>query len=220
VRVVVSLAGLLLLGTLAPAANDPAADCPPAGFERMTCLLAAARARPACGPRSFERKLDGVLRRVGALADRAERLVNHGRVRPAANALGRVDRRLLAFDTRAQLLTFRGTLDQPCGTAVDAMLTRLRDTARALRDGTAPTTTTTTTAATATTTLGTVPATTVTVTTTSTSTTLACGNGRLDPGEQCDGTNLFGRTCKDLGFVGGTLACTPNCLFDNRGCHE
>ena len=133
-----------------------------------------------------------------------------GRLRPARGTLGRVVRRLEAFDVRSQVLAFRGTLAAPCAADVDAVLTGLRDTANALRDGNATTTTTTTAA----------PATTVTTaTTTSTTTVPTCGNGRLDPGEECDGTNLFGRTCKDLGFVGGTLACM-NCIFDNRGCHE
>jgi len=54
--------------------------------------------------------------------------------------------------------------------------------------------------------------------TTTTTTLPSCGNGRLDPGEQCDGTDLFGRDCATLGFTGGTLACQPDCLFDTRHC--
>lgn len=47
-----------------------------------------------------------------------------------------------------------------------------------------------------------------------------CGNGVLDPGEECDGTNLDEMTC---GLVvptrpGGTLACTPTCSFDTALC--
>lgn len=45
-----------------------------------------------------------------------------------------------------------------------------------------------------------------------------CGNGRIDQGEACDGDQLDGRTCESLGYTGGTLACTSNCLFDFRGC--
>src|SRR5262245_33410853 len=46
-----------------------------------------------------------------------------------------------------------------------------------------------------------------------------CGNGRIDPGEQCDGTNLNGATCTSLGFTnGGTLACTASCDFNLSGC--
>jgi hypothetical protein len=44
-----------------------------------------------------------------------------------------------------------------------------------------------------------------------------CGNGGLDPGEQCDGSNLDGQTCQSLGFGGGTLACS-NCAFDTSRC--
>ena len=35
-----------------------------------------------------------------------------------------------------------------------------------------------------------------------------CGNGVLDPGEQCDGVDgVSGKTCKDLGYSGGTRSC-------------
>ena len=46
-----------------------------------------------------------------------------------------------------------------------------------------------------------------------------CGNGIIDPGEQCDGTNLAGFTCASLGFTGGVLACDPNfCTYDTSAC--
>lgn len=47
-----------------------------------------------------------------------------------------------------------------------------------------------------------------------------CGNGALDPGEQCDGANLNGADCLTLmqGFVGGTLACAGNCTLNTSGC--
>jgi Protein of unknown function (DUF1566) len=46
-----------------------------------------------------------------------------------------------------------------------------------------------------------------------------CGNGMIDPGEQCDGTNLNGATCTSLGFTnGGTLSCTASCDFNLSGC--
>ncbi|MFV8756684.1 hypothetical protein ACNOYE_39575 [Nannocystaceae bacterium ST9] len=50
----------------------------------------------------------------------------------------------------------------------------------------------------------------------------ACGNGQvdLDQGEQCEGAQLDGKSCLDLGFAGGTLACTPGCLFDTSGCAQ
>ena len=50
-----------------------------------------------------------------------------------------------------------------------------------------------------------------------------CGNGGLEPGEECDGTNLGGESCTTLGFRGGTLICgefeeIPLCLFDTKEC--
>lgn len=47
-----------------------------------------------------------------------------------------------------------------------------------------------------------------------------CGNGTLDAGEQCDGTNLGGGTCLSLGFAGGTLACAPDCTYDTSNCTQ
>lgn len=47
----------------------------------------------------------------------------------------------------------------------------------------------------------------------------ACGNGVQEFLEQCDGTDLGGKTCSDfLGFIGGTLACTSSCRYDTSGC--
>lgn len=47
----------------------------------------------------------------------------------------------------------------------------------------------------------------------------ACGNGVIDDGEQCDGGNLGGFSCTDLGYSGGTLACDPvTCTYDASGC--
>jgi len=45
-----------------------------------------------------------------------------------------------------------------------------------------------------------------------------CGNGVLDPGEQCDGSDLGGETCQSQGFVGGTLSCSASCAFDTSAC--
>jgi hypothetical protein len=46
----------------------------------------------------------------------------------------------------------------------------------------------------------------------------SCGNGRVDAGEQCDGTALNGATCMSQGFGAGTLRCRTNCTFDTTGC--
>jgi len=47
-----------------------------------------------------------------------------------------------------------------------------------------------------------------------------CGNGIIESGEICDGTDLGGETCISLGFESGTLACqTDNCEnFDTKAC--
>ncbi len=48
-----------------------------------------------------------------------------------------------------------------------------------------------------------------------------CGNGVLDPGEECDGTNLDGASCSSLYPTtrpGGDLACNANCTFDTTDC--
>ncbi len=50
-----------------------------------------------------------------------------------------------------------------------------------------------------------------------------CGNGRIDPGEECDGRNLRGYQCTDQGFMGGSLACNPpgsdnECHYDTSHC--
>jgi len=45
-----------------------------------------------------------------------------------------------------------------------------------------------------------------------------CGNDVIDPGEQCDQSNLNGKTCADVGFKYGTLKCGANCQFDTSGC--
>jgi len=47
-----------------------------------------------------------------------------------------------------------------------------------------------------------------------------CGNGTLDPGEDCDGVNLGGASCAGLGLGSGTLACTSDCNFDTSSCTD
>ena len=41
------------------------------------------------------------------------------------------------------------------------------------------------------------------------------GDGKV---EQCDGTDLNGQTCVNLGWEGGTLACNSTCGFDTSSC--
>jgi hypothetical protein len=47
-----------------------------------------------------------------------------------------------------------------------------------------------------------------------------CGNGRLDPGEMCDGSNLSGETCASLFGQSstGTLRCSASCAFATSEC--
>ena len=45
-----------------------------------------------------------------------------------------------------------------------------------------------------------------------------CGNATIDAGEDCDGPNLGGQSCPSLGYLSGTLACTPSCEFDTSSC--
>ena len=45
-----------------------------------------------------------------------------------------------------------------------------------------------------------------------------CGNGQIDPGELCDGSQLNNATCSLLGYSGGNLACSSGCQFDVSSC--
>jgi hypothetical protein len=46
-----------------------------------------------------------------------------------------------------------------------------------------------------------------------------CGDGAVSIGEQCDGTELNGFTCTDLGYSSGELACDPvTCTYDASAC--
>lgn len=45
-----------------------------------------------------------------------------------------------------------------------------------------------------------------------------CGNGKVEPGEECDGPDLAQQTCGSLGYQGGTLFCAEDCRFDRSGC--
>ena len=50
--------------------------------------------------------------------------------------------------------------------------------------------------------------------------TAECGNNITDEGEQCDGTDLGGKTCQDVGdYDSGTLGCySSSCTFDLSNC--
>ncbi len=50
--------------------------------------------------------------------------------------------------------------------------------------------------------------------------TAACGDGLVDPGEDCDSepAGLNGATCSSLGLVDGVLTCAPGCAFDTSAC--
>jgi hypothetical protein len=46
-----------------------------------------------------------------------------------------------------------------------------------------------------------------------------CGNGTIEGGEQCDGDNLAGQNCQDLGFYeAASLSCSPICTLDTAMC--
>jgi hypothetical protein len=47
-----------------------------------------------------------------------------------------------------------------------------------------------------------------------------CGDNVANGLEECDGTDLNGAACTDLGYAGGTLACDNSCTFDARGCTQ
>ncbi len=48
----------------------------------------------------------------------------------------------------------------------------------------------------------------------------ACGDGYLDPGEECEQGDLQGQTCASLGHYipEGALGCGPTCRFDRTAC--
>jgi hypothetical protein len=48
--------------------------------------------------------------------------------------------------------------------------------------------------------------------------TATCGDGTRETGEQCDGADLGGFGCTNIGFASGTLGCSANCRFDTSAC--
>src|SRR5262245_61786209 len=47
-----------------------------------------------------------------------------------------------------------------------------------------------------------------------------CGDFIVDGTEQCDGPDLGGSTCADLGFPGGILRCNVDCTFNTSECQH
>lgn len=47
-----------------------------------------------------------------------------------------------------------------------------------------------------------------------------CGDGEIDPGEDCDGAALDGKTCGSFGFQYGKLGCTAGCAYDDSKCTD
>ena len=45
-----------------------------------------------------------------------------------------------------------------------------------------------------------------------------CGDGVIQSGEECDGSNLAGQTCTSRGFSGGSLSCNSNCTINTSAC--
>ena len=45
-----------------------------------------------------------------------------------------------------------------------------------------------------------------------------CGNGVIDPGEECDGSNLASLDCVEMGYEGGNLTCGSDCILDTTDC--
>ena len=47
-----------------------------------------------------------------------------------------------------------------------------------------------------------------------------CGNGILETGEECDGSDFAGASCGSYGYNRGSLACTASCTVDKSGCYN
>jgi hypothetical protein len=45
-----------------------------------------------------------------------------------------------------------------------------------------------------------------------------CGNGVVEPPEQCEGEFLNGNSCESLGYEAGTLVCNAQCTYDVSSC--
>ncbi|HWP65419.1 MAG TPA: hypothetical protein VNO26_05850 [Candidatus Limnocylindria bacterium] len=102
------------------------------------------------------------------------------------------------------------TTTEPPTTTSTTSSTTTTSTTSSTTSTTAPSTTSTTTPPTT--------STTETTTTTSTTSTTAdlCGNGMIDPDEQCDGDDLGGATC--VSSPSAALLCTGDCTLDYSNC--
>ena len=47
-----------------------------------------------------------------------------------------------------------------------------------------------------------------------------CGDGVIDLFEDCEDRDLFGETCRTLGYSGGTLRCDDECYYDEDRCND
>lgn len=47
-----------------------------------------------------------------------------------------------------------------------------------------------------------------------------CGDGFVDPGEDCEGTDLNGGTCSSEGFDSGSLSCNSSCAYVTSSCES
>ncbi|GMX58423.1 MAG: hypothetical protein MCSN_0770 [Candidatus Microsyncoccus archaeolyticus] len=45
-----------------------------------------------------------------------------------------------------------------------------------------------------------------------------CGNNIKETGEDCDNSDLAGKTCQSFGYTQGTLSCLPSCDFNFTNC--
>ena len=46
----------------------------------------------------------------------------------------------------------------------------------------------------------------------------SCGDGKIDPGEDCEFNDVNGQTCQSFGYPGGDLYCTQFCMIDVTSC--
>jgi hypothetical protein len=210
----------LTLVTRAPAAAAP--SCPGEGFDAVDCDVALVTAATGCAPRAVRTVVKRMLRRVQRRVANARTAAERGLPRLSAVQLGRAASKTAALGTRLQALRDRGRLADDCAAPMARHLDDLGADLESLRAGPSSTTIVSRPTTSSTVTTSTVVQATITTTSTATTTTEpTCGNGRLDRGEQCDGTNLFGRDCLTLGYHGGgQLMCRSDCLFETRDCRR